>query len=97
MPPTDIGISKIPASNTMNKIYMVLRIIIALILILFMLILIGDFFLGIPADIADRSAMEGWVDDITRISNETKISRVKTGLLFIVVLIVFVFVIKRKK
>ena len=81
----------------MHKIFKVLRILIILILILIMLILIGDFFCGIPADISDRSAMEGWVDDITRISNETKISRVKTGLLFIVVLIVFVFVIKRKK
>jgi len=81
----------------MHKIFKVLRILIILILILIMLILIGDFFLGIPADIADRSAMEGWVDDITRISNETKISRVKTGLLFIVVLILFVFVIKREK
>ncbi len=80
----------------MNKIYKVLRIIITLILILFMLILIGDFFWGIPADIADRSAMAGWVEDASRISVETKISRVKTGLLFIVVLIIFVFVIKRK-
>ncbi|MFY8107717.1 MAG: hypothetical protein ACOVO9_01950 [Bacteroidia bacterium] len=80
----------------MNKIYKVLRIFITLILILFMLILIGDFFWGIPADITDRSVMEGWVEDASRISVETKISRVKTGLLFIVVLIIFVFVIKRK-
>jgi uncharacterized membrane protein len=80
----------------MNKIYKVLRIIITLILILFMSILVGDFFWGIPADIADRSAMEGWVEDASRISVETKISRVKTGLLFIVVLIIFVFVIKRE-
>ena len=95
-PPTDIYVIKLQASNTMSKIYKVLRIIISLILILFMLILIGDFFWGIPADITDRSAMEGWVEDASRISNETKISRVKTGLLFIVVLIIFVFVIKRK-
>ncbi len=61
-----------------------------------MLILIGDFFWGIPADITDRSAMEGWVEDASRISVETKISRVKTGQLFIVVLIIFVFVIKGK-
>lgn len=80
----------------MSKIFKVLRIIITLILILFMLILIGDFFWGIPADITDRSAMEGWVEDASRISVETKISRVKTGQLFIVVLIIFVFVIKGK-
>ena len=80
----------------MHKIFKVLRILIILILILIMLILIGDFFWGIPADIADRSAMDGWVEDASRISVETKISRVKTGLLFIVVLIIFVFFIKRK-
>ena len=81
----------------MNKIYKVLRIIITLILILFMLTLIGDFFWGIPADIADRSAMDGWVEDYKRIMIETRNARLKTGLLFIVVLIIFVFVIKRKK
>ena len=81
----------------MNKIYKVLRIIITLILILFMLILIGDFFWGIPADITDRSVMDGWVEDNKRIIIETRNARLKTGLLFIVVLIIFVFVIKRKK
>ena len=80
----------------MNKIYKVLRIIIKLILIFFMLILIGDFFWGIPADISDRSAMEGWVEDVSRISYVTKISRLKIGLLFIVVMSLFLFVIKRK-
>ena len=61
-----------------------------------MLILIGDFIWGIPTDITDRSAMEGWVEDVSRISYVTKISRLKIGLLFIVVMSLFLFVIKRK-
>ena len=80
----------------MTKFYQVLRIIISLILVLLMLILFGDFIWGIPTDITDRSAMEGWVEDTYRISKETRNARFKTGLLFIVVLIIFVFVIKRK-
>jgi hypothetical protein len=80
----------------MTKTFQVLKVIILIFLILLMLILIGDFFWGISADITDRSAMEGWVDDTNRISKETRNARIKTGLLFIVVLSIFVFVIKRK-
>ncbi len=60
------------------------------------LVLIGDFIWGIPADITDRSATDGWVDDVNKINLEIRNARLKTGLLFIVVLSIFVIVIKRK-
>lgn len=62
-----------------------------------MIILIGNFIWGIPADISDRSATEGWVDDLNRISEETIDERIKTGALFMIVLLLLLYTSKKLK
>ena len=81
----------------MKSIYKVLRNLVILIHILFMIILIGNFIWGIPADISDRSATEGWVDDLNRISEETIDERIKTGALFMIVLLLLLYTSKKLK
>ncbi|MFY8022339.1 MAG: hypothetical protein ACOVP1_14130 [Bacteroidia bacterium] len=72
------------------------KTILNIVLLLISLILVAHFIWGIPAEIADRSSMEGWVDDTDRISKELSNARLKNGIPIVFVISLLAFNIKRK-